>query len=95
MGQITSLKEEPKQEYIPFPFDDVVPGTWYAKWVYEARKDGIVGSCEDLENLRDNLYRPSDPTTRAEMACMMYKALKALGMLPLRSIRGEKGRIYV
>jgi murein DD-endopeptidase MepM/ murein hydrolase activator NlpD len=76
------IPEEPKQGNIPFPFDDVVLGTWYAKWVYEARKDGIVGSCEDLENLRDNLYRPSDPTTRAEMACMMYKALKALGMLP-------------
>jgi len=74
--------EDPKQGEIPFPFDDVPSGTWYAKWVYEARKDGIVVGCEDLENVRDNLFRPSDPTTRAEMACMMYKVLYTLGVTP-------------
>jgi murein DD-endopeptidase MepM/ murein hydrolase activator NlpD len=74
---------EPETETAPFLFDDVpLAESWYANWVYQARREGIIGTCEDPANLRDGRFRPNDATTRAEMACMMYNALTAKGILP-------------
>ena len=63
-------------------YDDVPLHAWYAKWVYNAREKSIVGKCEDPKNLNDNRFRPNEPITRAEAACMMCKAMMLKGLLP-------------
>ena len=50
---------------------------WSSKWINQAHQDGLIQDCEtDLDNM---LFRPEDPVTRAEAACMMYYALQAKG----------------
>ena len=60
-----------------FKYDDVLAdnSVWYNKWIYWAKDKGIVGTCENPENLLDNLYRPDDTILREEAACMMYNAI--------------------
>jgi len=55
-------------------YADVALGTWYAKWVYAARAEGLTEGCEDLANQGDGLFRPLAEITRAEAACMMARA---------------------
>jgi len=46
---------------------------WSAKWITQATNDGLVQACgTDMDNKH---FRPEDPVTRAEAACMMYFAL--------------------
>lgn len=48
---------------------------WYAKWVNAAFEAGIIQECQtDMELM---LFRPQDPLTRAEAACMMNMAVTA------------------
>jgi hypothetical protein len=56
------------------------PTAWYAKWVNKAFEEGLVQACgTDMEAMR---FRPEEPITRAEAACMMYFALRAAGQIP-------------
>jgi len=53
---------------------------WAARWVEQAYRDGLVQACQtDMEQM---LYRPDDPVTRAEAACMLYYALRGGSNLP-------------
>jgi hypothetical protein len=46
---------------------------WSTKWIMQAHADGLIQACgTDNANL---LFRPDEPVTRAEAACMMYFAL--------------------
>jgi len=70
------------KDYLPvepssLAYTDVALGTWYRKWVGAAYADGLTADCEDLPNRGDDRFRPEEPITRAEAACMMAKA-KAL-----------------
>jgi hypothetical protein len=59
-------------------YDDVSnieDGQWYPKWVYAAYDLNLIQDCEDEINRTDDLFRPLEVATRAEMACMMRKAL--------------------
>lgn len=66
-------------------YDDVPVGAgapWYSKWVAAAFQDGIIQECEDEANRGDAFFRPDDGLTRAEAACMMYKAKYEVRPLP-------------
>jgi len=56
------------------PYSDVPGESWYGKWVAAAYHEGLTADCEDPSNRGDALFRPLDPLTRAEAACMMVKA---------------------
>jgi len=58
-----------EQSYSDVPVGAGAP--WYAKWVYAARGEGLTLPCEDEAQRGDTLFRPMDPLTRAEGACMM------------------------
>ena len=67
------------KDYVPpepgsLPYTDVARGTWYIKWVAAAYDAGLVQDCEDPANRGDDRFRPEEPITRAEAACMMAKA---------------------
>jgi hypothetical protein len=58
-------------------FDDIPIGQdspWYSKWVMAAYGEGLITDCEDPENRADRLFRPMEPITRAEAACIMVHA---------------------
>jgi len=55
-------------------YTDVARGTWYFKWVGAAHAAGLTASCEEPGQRQDQLFRPNDPLTRAEAACMMARA---------------------
>jgi len=61
---------EPSSVY----YTDVALGTWYAKWVAAAYSDQLTPACEDAANRGDRLFRPDEPISRAEAACMMAQA---------------------
>jgi len=56
------------------PYTDVALGAWSAKWVAAAKQDGLTEPCEAPAERGDGLFRPTDPLTRAEAACMMARA---------------------
>jgi hypothetical protein len=58
--------------YVDVPVGAAAP--WYSKWIYAAYDDGLVQECEDPSNRGDLTFRPLDPLTRAEAACMMAMA---------------------
>lgn len=73
-------------DYAPAPlnppreviYDDVPNeevGQWYPKWIYDAYDRHLIQDCEDELNRLDNSFRPLEIATRAEMACMMSRAL--------------------
>ncbi|HKZ54032.1 MAG TPA: right-handed parallel beta-helix repeat-containing protein [Anaerolineales bacterium] len=67
------------KDYLPpeptrIPYQDVAHGTWYLKWVAAADAEGLTRDCEDPSQRTDQNYRPSEPLTRAEAACMMARA---------------------
>jgi len=67
------------KDYLPpeptrIPYQDVAHGTWYLKWVAAADAEGLTRVCEDPSQRTDQNYRPSEPLTRAEAACMMARA---------------------
>lgn len=48
---------------------------WYYRWVNAAHLAEIIQNCgTDMENM---IFRPEEPITRAETACMMYHAITA------------------
>jgi len=55
-------------------YSDVARGAWYAKWVTAAQQAGLTSECEDPANRADDRFRPAEPITRAEAACMMTRA---------------------
>jgi len=61
---------EPSSVY----YTDVALGTWYAKWVAAADQDGLTRECEDPANRADRRFRPEEPISRAEAACMLARA---------------------
>jgi hypothetical protein len=56
-------------------FGDVQLDAWYARWVYEAQRSGLIEGCEANGERSDNLFRPEAEITRAEAACMLQLAL--------------------
>jgi hypothetical protein len=48
---------------------------WFSNWVYAATTRGLVIGCEDDQNRGDSLFRPNEPITRAEAACVMARAV--------------------
>lgn len=54
-------------------FNQEGSGIWYAKWVNAAYDAGLIQSCNTDMDLM--FFRPMDPLTRAEAACMMANAL--------------------
>ena len=62
------------QEPITLYYEDVGLGTWYAKWVAAADQDGLTRECEDPANRADRRFRPEEPISRAEAACMLARA---------------------
>ena len=56
------------------PYSDVARGTWYMKWVAAAKGDGLTEPCEAPGERGDGRFRPMEPLTRAEAACMMARA---------------------
>jgi N-acetylmuramoyl-L-alanine amidase len=65
--------------YVPagggdLPYVDVPSDAWYRKWVEAAYAQGVIGACEPPAQRGDDLFRPEDPLTRAEAACMMARA---------------------
>ncbi|HKZ54443.1 MAG TPA: S-layer homology domain-containing protein [Anaerolineales bacterium] len=59
------------QSYSDVPLGPSAP--WYSKWVYAAYDQGWIQDCEDDAQRGDRLFRPADPITRAEAACMLAK----------------------
>ncbi|HKZ54849.1 MAG TPA: S-layer homology domain-containing protein [Anaerolineales bacterium] len=53
---------------------------WAARWIEQAYRDGLVQACQT--DMAQMLYRPDDPITRAEAACMLYYALRAGSRMP-------------
>jgi hypothetical protein len=69
------IPPEPSQQtYVDVPlFNGEGNRIWYAKWIDRATIDGLVQACgTDMAN---KVFRPEDPVTRAEAACMMFYAL--------------------
>jgi N-acetylmuramoyl-L-alanine amidase len=65
--------------YVPagggdLPYTDVPADAWYRKWVEAAYAQGVIGACEPPAERGDDLFRPEDPLSRAEAACMMARA---------------------
>lgn len=54
---------------------NVEDGQWFPKWIYASYDFNLIQDCEDELNRMDNKFRPLEIATRAEMACMMRKAL--------------------
>lgn len=58
-------------------YDDVPIGAnapWFSRWVAAAYAAGLTEGCEAPDERGDNLFRPDEPLTRAEAACMMARA---------------------
>jgi hypothetical protein len=51
---------------------------WFSKWVMAAELDGLLLGCEDPDDHAEGLFRPLDELTRAEGACMMFRAKSIL-----------------
>jgi len=67
------------KDYVPpepssLPYSDVARGAWYFKWVAAAYDAGLTQDCEDPSQRGDDRFRPEEPITRAEAACMMARA---------------------
>jgi hypothetical protein len=69
---------EPTDPVTP-PFNDVslydADGnvSWIARWTAQAKADNLIQNCgTDMVAM---IFRPNEPSTRAEMACMVYHAL--------------------
>jgi hypothetical protein len=78
------LPPEPQELY----YRDVPLEAWYAKWVAAADRAGLTRACEDPANRADTRFRPQDPITRAEAACMLVRA--KLSYAPMPSLEDEK-----
>ena len=64
------LPEQPGQQV----FLDVAPSDWFADWVTAAYREGLTEGCDEPERLKLSHFRPLEPITRAEAACMMVRA---------------------
>ena len=70
-----------EQIFRDVPLEDEIGNRhWAARWIEQAYRDGLVQACQT--DMAQMLYRPDDPITRAEAACMLYYALQAGSQLP-------------
>ncbi|NIM95214.1 MAG: hypothetical protein GTO18_16070 [Anaerolineales bacterium] len=66
-----------EQIFIDVPLvDEDDQSVWYAKWVNAAFDVELIQPCQtDMEAMR---FRPEDPLTRSEAACMMYQSIMGI-----------------
>lgn len=58
-------------------FEDVKSGAWYEKYIYTAKKNGII------EGISKDEFGVGMPVTRQDMAVIIYRAVKNKGILSI------------
>jgi hypothetical protein len=76
------IPEDPPSSFVNVYQDVPLSGTWYSKYVYKAYALGLIQGCDERGSDVQGTFRPEDPITRAEAACML---VRAKGLRPVKA----------